>query len=85
MKEVNENIIDTELELDDLSEVNGGLVNNIPARASGSVVAYCKSCGKQLKDLGPRRIMGGTTNIFICTNTKCKEYNKEKTNLEVKF
>lgn len=85
MKEVNENIIDTELELDDLSEVNGGLVNNIPTRASGGVVAYCKSCGKQLKDLGPRRIMGGTTNIFICTNTKCKEYNKEKTNLEVKF
>lgn len=79
---MNENIKDTELNLDDLSEVNGGLA---ATSRSGSVIAYCKSCGKKLKDLGPRKKMGGLTNIFICTNTKCKEYNKEKTNLEVNF
>lgn len=92
MKEVNENIKDTELNLDDLSEVNGGMLRSaMPAStdsalaSTGSVVAYCKKCGKKLKDLGPRRIMGGTTNIFICTNTKCKEYNKKKNNLQVRF
>ncbi|MBR1383896.1 MAG: hypothetical protein IJ555_08845 [Ruminococcus sp.] len=86
MKELNENIMDTELELDDLSEVNGGLANNIPARASsGSVVAYCKSCNTRLQDLGSTRRNGGVTNIFKCMNPNCSQFGKEKTNLEVRF
>lgn len=96
MKE-NENIKDTDLDLDALSEVNGGMCNlglrddhlsevgGGLALNLGSTLAYCKACGKKLKDMGTRRIMGGTTNIFVCTNTKCKEYNKEKNNLEVKW
>ena len=95
MKE-NENIKDTDLDLDALSEVNGGMCRRLGLRDDqlsevggglalnlGGAVAYCKACGKRLKDLGTRRIMGGSTNIFVCTNTKCKEYNKEKNNLEV--
>ena len=77
MKEVNENIKDTELNLDDLNEVNGGMMRSaMPAStdsalaSTGSVVAYCKKCGKKLKDLGQKRVNGGVTNIFICTNTK---------------
>lgn len=100
MKE-NENIKDTDLDLDDLSEVNGGMCNlglrddqlsEVGAMSRlglahnlGGALAYCKACGKKLKDMGTRRVMGGTTNIFVCTNTKCKEYNKEKNNLEVKW
>ena len=87
MKEVNENINDTELELDDLSEVNGGLADKSPALAgSSSIVAYCKSCGNKLwVSPEPVKRNGGLTHIFKCTNTKCKEYNKEKTNIEVRW
>ena len=101
MKE-NENIKDTDLDLDALSEVNGGMCRRLGLMddnlsevggmsKSGlalnlvGALAYCKACGKKLKDMGTRRIMGGTTNIFVCTNTKCKDYNKEKNNLEVKW
>ena len=86
MKEVNENIKDTELELDDLSEVNGGMMRSAIPVSTGSIVAYCKSCGKKLWVApDPVKRNGGLTNIFKCTNTKCKEYNKEKTNIEVRW
>ncbi|MBR1751178.1 MAG: hypothetical protein IJ740_09935 [Ruminococcus sp.] len=72
---------DVELDIEDLGEVSGGT-----GISTGSVTAYCKSCNNKLKDLGPVRTSdGGTTNIFICTNKKCKEYNKKKNNLQVRF
>ena len=63
MKE-NENIKDTDLDLDALSEVNGGMCRRLGLRDDhlsevggglalnlGSTLAYCKACGKKLKDL----------------------------------
>lgn len=72
---------DIELDIEALGEVSGGT-----GSAYGDVIAYCKACNNKLRDLGPRRTNdGGTTNIFICINKKCKEYNKEKNNLQVRW
>ena len=73
---------DRELDLNELESVSGGYADH---EIISNVTAYCKVCHKKLTDLGPRRIAGGTTNIFKCHNRNCKEFDKEKTNLEVDF
>ena len=49
------------------------------------IVAYCTECGAKLECIDARRIEGGLTNIFVCKNSNCSEFNKEKNNLEVKW
>ena len=87
------NNVDKELNLDDLENISGGMGDAGRGTASASngtdenhdVIAFCKQCGKLLNYLGQKRIGGGNTGIYKCTNPLCSQFDKEKNNLEVKF
>lgn len=64
---------------DELSNAAGGV------QGYDHIIAYCKACGKRLECTGSMRIEGGLTNLFVCRNENCKEYKKQKNNLEVNW
>ena len=76
---MNEIYSDEELLMEELNMVSGG------NGEQGAVTAFCKCCGTKMYSNETRRIAGGLTNIFKCTNKKCNDYGKEKNNLEVRW
>ena len=86
----NLNNIDTELDLNELEGVSGGVMGSSAGTENNrfaDIVAYCLICKRQLQCLGTMRVpgQGATTNIFVCTNKTCPEFSKRKDNLHVQW
>lgn len=76
MSEYNDAVLTEE----QLRAVSGGAEESEP-----KFLAYCSLCGDLMDDAGFKKIMGGLTEVYVCTNTLCSECGKNKTNDQVKL
>ncbi len=89
MEEINKNV-DTELDIDALDEVSGGvsIIDGLKKLMNNNVIpdennAFCKHCGQKVSFIGNERRMGANVSLFVCRNRNCIVFGRERDNLQV--